>query len=92
MLARSDVFGGKTDDLVVAAHGVTRRDGAGGNFVAWRDEATHRDGLYRSARKQLLAADDHVIGGVEANAIVHKKIKIKKPLNGATTGQCWGHR
>ena len=92
MLARSDVFRGKADDLVVAAHGVTGRDGAGGDFVARRDQTAHSDGLYRGAREQLLATDDHVIGGVEANAIVHKKIKIKKPLNGATTGQCWGHR
>ena len=92
MLARSDVFSGKADDLVVAAHGVTGRDGAGGDFVARRDQTAHSDGLYRGAREQLLAADDHVIGGMEANAIVHKKIEIKKPLNGATTGQCWGHR
>ena len=92
MLACCDVFGGKTNDLVVAAHGVAGRDSARGDFVPGWDQTSHRDAFDRGTREQLLAADDHVIGGVEANAIVHKKTKIKKPLSGATTGQCWAHK
>ncbi|MEN9840171.1 MAG: Shikimate 5-dehydrogenase C-terminal domain, partial [Bacteroidota bacterium] len=53
------------NDLVVAAHGVAGRDSAGGDFVPRWDQASHRDALHRGARKQLLAADDHVIGGME---------------------------
>ena len=36
-----------------------------------RDEATHRDAFDRGTGEQLLAADDHVIGGVEANGVAH---------------------
>lgn len=58
-------------DLVVAAHWFTHGNGAGGDFVAWRDQAFDGDAFDNGSTEELGACDQDVVGGVEANVGIH---------------------
>ena len=71
MLARANGLAGKTNDLVVTTHGLTGRQGPGGDFVARRDQAAHGNALDLAAAHELAAGNDHVVGGMKANEGLH---------------------
>lgn len=69
MLAPADRLGGKTDDLAVTAHRRTSLQIAHRHFVARRNQAADSDALLSQHRTghQLLAGDDHIVIGVQAD-------------------------
>ncbi|KAG0924415.1 hypothetical protein G6F66_015045 [Rhizopus arrhizus] len=68
VLARRNVLPRHPDDLVVAAHGLARRDGAHGHLVAGRHQALHRHpfAFQPRAADQLTPGDHDVVGRVDA--------------------------
>ncbi|MCY1562601.1 hypothetical protein D9M68_1000290 [compost metagenome] len=69
MGARLDGPGGEADDLPVAAHRFSNRQGARSDLVPGRNGLPHMHALggENLARHQRLASDQHVVPGVEAD-------------------------
>ena len=90
MFPRRDGLAGKADDLVVATHGLTCGDGAGGDFVARRNQATHSDVFHGRTAHELLAGDDDVVVRVQSNVWVHGMQRgIRKTTSLAAATEKW---